>query len=325
MKLKYFFILTLMLVATAAMAADAPPVSVAIFDFQSPYRVRLRNDIHLVSAVLEADFSSKPGIYLVDRMQLDKVLREQSLGLSGMISPETAAKIGRLVGAKILVTGQIFSVGEEVGTAGDKSADTASSPILIIANVIGTETGRLFALREQGARENLVEMTDDLSAKISQTITNQYTNLVAAESVPTIQRLQEVISKLPSKPRPAVSIQIAEQFLRVKKPGETSQMELEAVFKEAGFEVVDEDSDKRPDILITGSAISSGNGKSHNGLVSVSATLNIKAQERLTGKILSIDSQDSTVIDSNHAAAARKALQEAADELAVRLIPVLAQ
>ncbi len=323
MKLKFISILALTLITDAVVAADMPPVSVAIFDFQSPYRVRLRNDIGLVSSLLTADLSSNPRLTLVDRAELDRVLKEQAFGLSGDISPETAAKIGRLVGAKILVTGQIFSVGDTVGT--DVGKEGAQSAIVIVARVIGTETGRIFAQREQGARENLVKMADDLSAKISETITNQYTNLVAAESVSTTQQIQDIISKLPAKPRPAVSVQISEQFLNAKKPGQTLQMELGAVFKEAGFEVVDENSDKRPDILVTGSATSSVNGKGHDGLISSSATLNIKAQDRLTGKILFLDRQDSAAVDLNRQMSAKKALQDAADRLAAKLIPTLAQ
>ncbi|HUA38307.1 MAG TPA: CsgG/HfaB family protein [Candidatus Sulfopaludibacter sp.] len=323
MKIKAVLFLALTLIAGTVIAADTPPVSVAIFDFQSPYRVRLRNDIGLVSSLLTANLSSNPRLTLVDRAELNKVLKEQAFGLSGEITPETAAKIGQLIGAKILVTGQIFNVGDTVGT--DIGKEGAQSEILIVANVIGAETGRIFAQREQGARENLVKMADDLSAKISETVSNQYTNLVAAKAVSTTQQIQDIIGKLPAKPRPAVSIQIAEQFLNMKKAGQTSPTELGAIFKEAGFEVVDENSDKRPDIVITGTATSSVNGKGHDKLISSSATLNIKAQDRLTGKILFLDRQDSTAVDLNRQMSAKKALQDAADKLAARLIPVLAQ
>jgi hypothetical protein len=325
MRLTFFSILALTFVAGTVVAADAPQVSVAIFDFQSPYPVRLRNDIKLVSSLLTADLSSNPRLTLVDRAELNKVLKEQAFGLSGDISPETAAKIGQLVGAKILVTGQIFSVGDEVGANLEKSENNANGKILIVANVIGAETGRIFAQREQGERGELVKMADDLSVKISETVTSQFTNLIAAGPVSTTRQIQDIISKLPARPRPSVSVQIDEQFLNIKKPGQTSQVELGALFKEAGFEVADEHSDKQPDILITGSATSSVNGKGHDGLISSSATLNVKAQERLTGKILILDRQDSTAVDLNRQMSAKKALQDAADKLAVRVIPVLAQ
>jgi hypothetical protein len=305
-------------------AADAPPpISVAIFDFSSPYKVRLRNDRGMVASLLTVNLSSNPQFTLVDRAQLNKILKEQALGLGGDISPETAAKIGRLVGAKILVTGTIFNVGDTVGT--DIQTEGSHSEILIIANVIGTETGRVFAQREQGTRENLVKLADDLSVKISEIITNQYTNFVAAMSVSTANRLAEIIKNMQGKPHPAVSVQIDEQFLNAKKPGQAVQTELGVVFKEAGFEVVDENSDKRPDILITGTATSSVNGKGNDGLISASANLTVKAQDRVTGKILLLDRQDSTAIDLNRQMAAKKALADAADKSAEKLLPALAQ
>ena len=319
MKLKFLSILLLMLLARAALA-DAPSVSVAIFDFTTPLKIRLRNDVDVVGSLLTASLSSNPQFVLVDRQQLSKVLREQALGLSGEITPETAAKVGRLVGAKILVTGQILALDDDV----QQYDFNGKGDVLIVANVIGTETGRVFVEQEHGSRANLMKMADDLSEKISATLTNQYASLVAGTNVPDeSQRLARIINSL-GKSRPAVSIKINEQFLNAKRPFQTVETELGMVFKEAGFDVVDENSDKRPDVLITGDAISSINGQD-GGLFSAGATVNIKAQERLTGKILTIDRQDANGIDLNRSTASRKALEQAADELAERLLPLLAQ
>lgn len=306
----------------ALTAADAPqPISVAIFDFSTPYKARLKNDVGVISSLLTANLSSSTLFSVVDRAELRKIQKEQALGLSGDISPETAAKIGKLVGAKVLVTGQIFSMNDDV-TPYDQP--NGQGKVLIVANVIGTETGRVFAEREQGARENLVKLADELSGKISGVITNDYTNLVAGASATPAKTLADVINALPRKPRPVVSVQITEQLLRAARPGQTAQTELETVFKEAGFEVVDEKSDKQPDIVISGTATTAVNG-SDSGLISASAMLNLKAQERLTGKILAVDRQDSTGVDLNRQTAAKKALADAADNLAERLLPALVQ
>jgi hypothetical protein len=319
---KFICALVLTLIAGAVPAADTPPVSVAVFDFTTPYKVRLRNDIGVISSVITANLSGNSQFTLVDRTQLNKIMHEQALGLGGDISPETAAKIGELVGAKILVTGQILTLDNDLQ---NYDPIQGKGEVLIIANVVGTETGRIYAQREQGSRENLVKLADDLSAKIAGAITNQYTNLVAAPTVPASRRLEEIINQLPNKPRPAVSIQIDEKLLHAAKPGDTVQTELGAIFKEAGFEVVDEKSDQQPDIVVTGTAGSSVNGKSTDGLISASATLNLKAQDRLTGKILLIDRQDATGVDLNRQTAAKKALADAADNLAERLLPTMAK
>jgi len=323
MKLKLASLLVFMSVTCAVIAADAPrQISIAVFDFDSPYRVRLRNDIGLVSSLLTADLSSNAQFTLVDRAQLKKIMKEQALGLSGEISPETAAKIGRLVGAKILVTGQIFNVGDTVGT--DVITEGSESQILIIVKVIGTETGRFFAQRQQGLRKDLVGLSDDLSKQIAQIINTQYTNLVADETVLRDERIAQLVKKVKGKKLPAVSIEIKEQFLSEHKPGQTVQSELGRIFKQAGFEVVDEKSDKRPDVEITGEATSSVKGKIH-GLIPGRATVSVKAQERTTGKILAIDRQDGHATDLDKQTSVKNAFENAADDLAERLLPLLAQ
>ena len=215
MKLKFISVLALTLIAGVVIGADTPPISIAVFNFTTPYTARLRNDVGVVDSLLTVNLSSNPQFTLVDRAQLDKILKEQAFGLSGNISPETAAKIGKLVGAKVLVTGQIFSMDDDV-TKYDQP--NGQGEILIAASVIGTETGRIFAQREQGSRENLVKMADDLSAKISETVTNQNTNFVAAKSISTSERFAEIINSIQGKPHPAVSIQINEQILRMARP-----------------------------------------------------------------------------------------------------------
>ncbi|MBM4331839.1 MAG: hypothetical protein FJ117_11560 [Deltaproteobacteria bacterium] len=48
---------------------------------------------------------------VVERSQLQKILKEQQLGLTGMISQETAAKVGELLGVKVIITGSVIRLG----------------------------------------------------------------------------------------------------------------------------------------------------------------------------------------------------------------------
>ena len=88
--------------------------------------------------------------------------------------------------------------------------------------------------------------------------------------------------------------------------------------------MVDEKSDKRADIIITGDAMTAKPEK-HGDLVSTPATLQIKAREWVSGKILSLDSQRSTASGLGEQTTAKEALANAVDELAERLVPVLAE
>jgi TolB-like protein len=48
---------------------------------------------------------------VVERAQLQKILKEQQLGMTGMLSQETAAKVGELLGVKVIVTGSVIQIG----------------------------------------------------------------------------------------------------------------------------------------------------------------------------------------------------------------------
>ncbi len=65
----------------------------------------------------------------MERADIEKILGEHELGLSGTVSADSAAKIGQLTGAKVLVTGRVFK---------------AEGELFIVAKIIGTETSRVY-------------------------------------------------------------------------------------------------------------------------------------------------------------------------------------
>jgi TolB-like protein len=48
---------------------------------------------------------------VVERAQMQKILQEQQLGMTGMINQETAAKVGELLGVKVIITGSVIRLG----------------------------------------------------------------------------------------------------------------------------------------------------------------------------------------------------------------------
>ena len=114
--------------AEAAAPAPAPVLTVAVFDFES--KDEATHDLGpKVASLISAQLSASPNLITVERAELEKALGEQELGLSGTVDPATAAKVGHLTGAKVLVTGRVFNVGDET---------------MIVAKVIGTETSRVY-------------------------------------------------------------------------------------------------------------------------------------------------------------------------------------
>jgi hypothetical protein len=283
--------------------AAEQPLTVAIFDFSGNNGVVMAKD---VTALVTADLSSNPHFTLVERAQLSKALGEQALGLSGNVDFGAAAKVGQLTGAKVLVTGRVMRMREG---------------IVLIASIIGTETSRIYSEKVVGAT-NVTTLAAELSGKIARTIEEQATNFVGAALL-TRQRLIDRLAEMTKgRTRPTVSIGISEKVLGERGPHRTTQNELGALLQKCGFEIVDEKADRRPDVLITGSAVADGGEKSGQ-LFPCRATLEVQAQERKSGKILSIDQQECAVSDIGRETAARLALENAADQLAERLVPNL--
>lgn len=306
MKLKLTLICTALLTADISVLAQTTnQTTIGVLNIAGPRRTLANN----LAALLEANLSTDSRFAVVARSELNKVLDEQSLGKAGILSPDTAAKIGQMTGAQILVTGREFGAGSR-------------DDIVVVASVIGTETGRVFSKTAQGSATNLMALATNLSDKIKQTIAEQSTNLLAAASDSTEQRLDNVIQEIKDKPKPAVSVQINESASGQSSHG--AQSELGQIFQKAGFAVVDDKSEQRPEILVTGDAMAAA-GPSSGNLFSGHATLTIKAQERTTGNILALDLQQGVAVDTAKQMAVELALKNAADRLCERLLPTLAK
>jgi hypothetical protein len=121
-----------------------------------------------------------------------------------------------------------------------------------------------------------------------------------------------------------VSLSISEKIPRAKGAHRTAQNELAVLLQKAGFTVVDDKSEHRPDVIITGNGVVTI-GEKNGNTYSARVVLEIKAQERNTGRIISIDRQEGAAVDISSRSASVAALESATDELAGRLLPLLSQ
>ncbi|MDX2033597.1 MAG: CsgG/HfaB family protein [Blastocatellia bacterium] len=105
---------TLALVAPGAQAQRKKQVAVLNFDFATVdiglARQAYGNQENLaitISDKLMNSLVAQHSCVVVERSQLEKVLREQNLGTAGRIDPSTAASVGRILGVDALIIGSV--------------------------------------------------------------------------------------------------------------------------------------------------------------------------------------------------------------------------
>jgi hypothetical protein len=299
------FLLVLAFAGTTAFATDI--LTVAVFDFES-HDEGIRDLGPKVATLLNANLSAEPQLMTVERAELEKVLSEQELGLSGTVSPDTAAKVGHLTGAKVLVTGRVFRADKE---------------LVLVAKIISTETSRVYGeLVKGGTSMPITDLSAELAKKVAATVTQKGDTLIAkVES--RDDRIARIKKSIAGKKLPTVSVKIGERHFGQPVIDPAAETELGLILQQCGFTIVDDKSKDRPDVEITGDAFSAY-GLRKGNLISCKARVELKAQKR-SGEILAVDRQTSVAVDVTEQTAAKTSLQEAAQELAERVVPKLAQ
>lgn len=259
--------------------------------------------------VLFATLSADANLVLVEREELDKAISEQQLNVSGLVKADEAAQIGQLTGAKVLITGSVTEV------------DTT---IYLVSKLIGTETGRVLGVTVKGkVDEEFGPLVEKLGEQISATIGKQASKLVAKRVNPA-DRLARLKEKLKEGEKPSVSISVAERHVGQPTIDPAAQTEISRFCEDTGFTVIDGKTKpaKNADVLITGEGFSEMQGRVGN-LASVKARVEIKAIDRKTGKVLATDRQTAIAVDLGEQVAGKTALQDAAAQIAERLLPKL--
>lgn len=260
-----------------------------------------------VTLLVNTYLSDKEGINLVERAQLDKAISEMGVGLSGVVSPETAAKIGQVVGAKILITGRVFAIQNE---------------LFLVAKIIGTETSQVFGESVSLPLNNpYKDAAKQLSDQIAATVLTKGEALVSQkkEKIDSLEDLKYLVEGKDNLP--VIGVTIQERHVGQPAIDPAAETELNLALSTLGFPLVDPaTSTQQPDIDIQGEAFSEF-GMRNGNLVSCKGRVEVKVLERSTGKIIAVDRQADVAVDLSEQIAGKAAIQKAAHEVAVRIIP----
>lgn len=139
---------------TAGLTIDLPPYAgrkqiVAVLDlknlsqFDDPRIGRGVSNMLITALVSTGRFT----VVERDEAALAKIFEEQKLGASGAVTPQTAAKVGKMLGARLAVIGEVSEFGIRktsafVGVGGSK---TTTTRVVVDARMVDTETAEMAA------------------------------------------------------------------------------------------------------------------------------------------------------------------------------------
>jgi TolB-like protein len=144
------------LVPAPARAQDTRPgIAVLPFDNSGSFGQDKENFDALqkgIAGMLISELAANPAARVVEREQIQSLLDEQHLGASGQVDPQTAARIGKLVGARYIITG-IF-----VDFYGDFRVDL---------RLVNTETSEIIKVEsDRMQRDHLFDIIRSLATRL---------------------------------------------------------------------------------------------------------------------------------------------------------------
>ena len=310
--------------------AEPVRVTVAVLDYEGtlPGNKDLGTQI---ADILTARLSIEDSFDLVERAKLGKILEEQKLKLVGMIDQQQSAKVGKLLGAKLLVMGKIFAV--------DKK-------LMIITKVVGVETGLLKGtLRKADMNKPLSETIMMLTEDVTDVITKNAARLLPKDAR-LIDPLVGLRKALAGKVRPKVAIVIPEEHrvrrteerIRVVDPAVETEIKKSLIacdvtvmdagrndladWAKAAMKKKDQPwpaALDKADYVIVGEAFSEFALRTGD-LVTCVARAEINVISRKTGEIVAADRHTDRAVDLAEALAGKTALQKAGRKLAIRTL-----
>jgi hypothetical protein len=247
-------------------------------------------------------------IMLVERTEIDRIYDELKLSRSGIVNSAEANQVGRLSGAKLLVTGSVVQIDND---------------LFLIAKVMGTETSRIAGASVKApANSDLSELVDKLATELERVFRSK-----AASLLPKVESESDwayrITKRLAGKRLPTVTVQLETKKGQLDSAAAT---ELERLLKELGFDVVAGDhlNARRAELAVVGEAKSEFAYR-RGDWVATRCRIDLQIRSQADGKVMASDSETCTVFDIAEQLAGKEGLQDAMRRLAERITMKMVQ
>jgi curli biogenesis system outer membrane secretion channel CsgG len=156
-------LLALVVVPTLSSAASADKPRVAVLEFKNKADNQwwYHGGAQAAQDVFVTELFKSGKFRVVDREQLDAIMQEKGLTLSGDVDPKTAMKIGKLLGVNYLLTGAVTEYGntDVGGGGGGVFAGKRKFVAALNARLINVSTGEVVWADEASQEEASIKVS----------------------------------------------------------------------------------------------------------------------------------------------------------------------
>lgn len=270
-----------------------------------PFEARERNAAYAgmgksVAELLNVALMESGSADLVERAELDKALTELQLSAVGLTDKESQVKLGRFIGAKIIISGSLFKAAEKN---------------FVVVKIIGTETSRVLGTSVSGT-DDFTALVPELAPKVAAILEKQSAKLLPkAESLTSVaDMLKETVEGGGRK----ICVKVRED-INVSIPDPAAETELKKLLLALGFQVVETPADA--EFIVEGEAVAANAGSYHR-FTSASARVELSIYGK-GRKLLASGAVKETLAGATYIIAAKDAIAQATLRLAGELFGVL--
>lgn len=161
------FVLITLLPTTSEAAADKPRIAVLEFQNKADNQWWGHGGAEAAQDVFVTELVKSGKFRVIDREQLQALLREKNLSLSGDVDPATAVKAGKLLGVQYFLTGAVTEYGATDTSAHGRgvrglpgfNAGKRSFTAAMNARIIDTTTGEILWADEARGEDSKVKVS----------------------------------------------------------------------------------------------------------------------------------------------------------------------
>lgn len=228
-------------------------VAVFIFDDKTDKSLRWWNNKSVgegVSDMLTTELVKTGNYQVIERQELDQILKEQDLGTAGIVTPQSAAEIGKVLGVELAVMGAVTEFGFKSSDTGGRvknlglGVKSQSATVGLDCRMVNTTTAEIITaenVRKEESSRGLRVSTPKVSFNDQKSFDESLVGKAAREAVEEVIKL--IDKNAPNIPWEAkiVTVQGNKVFINAGSASGIKAGDTFVIYKK-GQELIDPDT-----------------------------------------------------------------------------------